>query len=209
MTTDKGRSTPARLVLRAKIVLAAAKGTTNQDIADALGTGRKTVSLWRRRFADDGIEAIKREAPRGAPPNLPEEKVKEIIEKTLKSTPPNATHGSTRTKAKATGVSQASVGRIWWKYGIQPHRVTTFKVSNDPKFAEKLRDVVGLYMAPPDNAIVFSVNEKSQIQALDRTQPAQKSDRTCRSRRRRGASGVRREIFGKPFCTNRARRTLN
>ena len=168
---SRGRSTPARLVLRAQIILCAANGDTNQDIADGLGTGRKTVSLWRRRFADRRLEGIVPDAPRGAPPSLPPEKVEEILQLTLTTTPPNATHWSTRTMAKAAGVSQASVGRIWRRHEIQPHRVATFKVSTDPQFAEKLRDVVGLYMHPPENAIVFSVDEKSQIQALDRTQP--------------------------------------
>jgi transposase len=168
---SRGRSTPLRLVLRAKIVLAAARGARNRDIADTLGTGRKTVNLWRRRFAEGGIDAIARDLPRGAPESLPQPKVQEILEKTVSGPPEGATHWSTRTMAEATGVSAASVGRIWRAKGLQPHRTKHFKVSNDPHFAEKLRDVVGLYLSPPENALVFSVDEKSQIQALDRTQP--------------------------------------
>lgn len=168
---SRGRSTQARLVLRAKIVLQAASGKTNQEIADELSTGRKTVSLWRQRFVTRGIAGIERDAPRGAPPSLPPEKVQEVLRLTPTTKPEGATHWSIRTMAKVAGVSPASVNRIWRSNDVQPHRVKTFKVSNDPNFAEKLRDVVGLYMNPPDNAIVLSVDEKSQIQALDRTQP--------------------------------------
>ncbi|MEL6228073.1 MAG: IS630 family transposase [Pseudomonadota bacterium] len=168
---SRGRTTPARLVIRAKIVLRAADGLTSQAIAEDLDIGRKTVNLWRHRFAKAGIDGIIKDAPRGAPPSLPPEKVREVLEKTVGERPMNATHWSARTMAQVTGISHASVQRIWRKYGLKPHQTRTFKVSNDPKFEEKLRDVVGLYMSPPDNAIVFSVDEKSQIQALDRTQP--------------------------------------
>lgn len=168
---SRGRTTPARLVVRAKIVLRAADGMTSQAIAGELKIGRKTVNLWRHRFAEAGIEGIIKDAPRGAPPSLPAEKVHEILEKTVGERPADATHWSARTMAAAVGVSHSSVQRIWRKHGLKPHQTRTFKVSNDPNFEEKLRDVVGLYMSPPDNAIVFSVDEKSQIQALDRTQP--------------------------------------
>ena len=168
---SRGRTTPARLVLRAKLVLAAADGKTSQAIADELGTTRKTVILWRRRYADRRIAGILKDEPRGAPASLSIDKVQEVLTKTLKETPPDATHWSARAMAKATDISHSSVLRIWRENGLKPHQVRTFRVSNDPNFEEKLRDVVGLYMSPPDNAIVLSVDEKSQIQALDRTQP--------------------------------------
>lgn len=168
---SRGRSTPARLVLRAKIVLLAATGAMNKEIACQLQTSRKTVSLWRVRFARQGLSGIERDAPRpGRKPRIPAKVVQEILRKTTQETPAHATHWSVRTMAGEVGVSKATVQRIWSANGLQPHRIKTFKVSNDPQFAEKLLDVVGLYLNPPEHAIVFCADEKSQIQALDRTQ---------------------------------------
>jgi len=169
----RGRSTPARLVLRAKIVLQAAKGRQNKEIAEDLGTLQKTVGLWRNRFAKLRIAGIEKDAPgRGRPKTIGAKKVADIVRITTQETPPNATQWSTRDMAKASEVSASTVRRIWREHGLKPHLVRGFKVSRDPEFAEKLGDVVGLYLNPPANAIVLSCDEKSQIQALDRTQPS-------------------------------------
>ncbi len=168
---SRGRSTPARLVMRAKIVLSAADGMQNKDIAVELETSRKTVGLWRARFAAERLAGIEQDAPRGG--RMPTVRAKfeaEIIRKTTQETPANATHWSTRTMAKVVGCKQSMVSRVWRDNGLKPHLVKTFKVSNDPRFSEKLVDVVGLYLNPPEHALVLSVDEKSQIQALDRTQ---------------------------------------
>jgi transposase len=167
----RGRSTPARLVLRARIVLAAAQGRENKDIAADLGCRRKTVGLWRNRFAVAGLGGIEKDAPRGGrPASVREQKEAEIIRQTTRQTPPHATQWSTRSMAAAVEVSETTVRRVWRDNGLQPHRTKGFKVSNDPRFVEKLVDVVGLYLDPPEHALVLSVDEKSQIQALDRTQ---------------------------------------
>jgi transposase len=158
-------------VLRAKIVLAAAEGRENKQIAKELGCTRRTVGTWRNRFAEAGLAAIEKDAPRGGRrPRVRAESEAEIIRKTTQETPTDATHWSTRTMARAVGVSKDTVGRVWRDNGLKPHLAKTFKVSNDPRFAEKLVDVVGLYLNPPEHALVLSVDEKSQIQALDRTQ---------------------------------------
>lgn len=168
---SRGRSTPARQVLRAKIVLLAAAGLMNMEIAKQLGTAKKTVSLWRTRFAEQRLAGIERDAPRpGRKPTLGQAVVRKILIKTTQEIPAGATHWSTRTLAKEVGVSRSTVQRVWSANGLKPHLVRTFKVSNDPRFAEKLVDVVGLYLNPPEHAIVLCVDEKSQIQALDRTQ---------------------------------------
>jgi transposase len=168
----RGRSVSVRLALRARIILLAANGLENQVIAQQVGTGRDTVALWRKRFAATGIAGIVKDAPgRGRKATLSRQKVQEILRKTTQEKPPQGTHWSTRTLAQATGVSPATIGRIWRKNGLKPHRVRQFKLSNDPQFAEKLEDIVGLYLNPPEHALVFSADEKSQIQALDRTQP--------------------------------------
>src|ERR1700674_423301 len=168
---SRGRSTPTRLVLRARIVLAAATGTMNQDIAIQCGTSKKTVSLWRNRFVELRLAGIENDARRpGRTPAIPSSTVEAILRNTTQEKPVAATHWSTRTMAKAVGVSKATVSRIWRANGLKPHLSKTFKVSNDPRFAEKLRDVVGLYLNPPEHALVLSCDEKSQIQALDRTQ---------------------------------------
>ncbi len=166
------RKSPQRLVLRAQIVLKAAAGTANHRIAGELNTSRPTVLLWRRRFEAGGTVALTVDAPgRGRKVRISPEKVKQIVEATLHQKPTAATHWSTRTMARAQGVSQTMVQRIWDAHGLQPHRTRTFKLSRDPRFVEKLTDVVGLYLNPPDKALVLCVDEKSQIQALDRTQP--------------------------------------
>jgi transposase len=168
----RGRSTPARLVLRAKIVLLAAEGVESQRIAAELGTSRPTVRLWRGRFFESRIAGIEKDATRpGRPRTDRPELEKKILEKTTQTTPENATHWSTRTLAAELGIDHVLVHRVWTAHGLQPHRVRTFKLSNDPDFAKKVVDVVGLYLNPPEHALVFSVDEKSQIQALDRTQP--------------------------------------
>jgi transposase len=167
----RGRSTPARLVLRAKIVLAAADGRQNKDIAAQLGCLRKTVGTWRTRFVNERLAGIEHDAPRGGrTPVVRGAMEAEIIRKTTLETPPHATQWSTRSLAKALGVSKDTVQRVWHDNGLKPHRTKGFKVSNDPRFAEKLVDIVGLYLDPPEHALVLSCDEKSQIQALDRTQ---------------------------------------
>ena len=169
---SRGRSTPARLVLRAKIVLLAAKSKQNKDIASELGVDRSIVGRWRLRFAQHGLAGIEKDAPRGGrKPTKRNKLARLIIKKTTKETPPNATHWSTRSLAKKLGASQSMVHRVWKANGLKPHLARTFKVSNDPHFVEKLIDVVGLYLDPPEHALVLCADEKSQIQALDRTQP--------------------------------------
>ena len=167
-----GRRTPARLVLRAKIILLAAEGTENQQIAERLDTSRQTVGLWRQRYVELGRAGIEKDAPRGGRPSDARQAVeRQIIETTTQKKPRKATHWSTRTLAKKLGVSRAMVHRVWQANGLKPHLYRTFKLSKDPDFESKLIDVVGLYLNPPEKAMVFSVDEKSQIQALDRTQP--------------------------------------
>ncbi len=161
-----------RVVLRSKIVLQAIKGVANQVIATALGVGRPTVLLWRQRFAASGPSALLRDRPRGrGKPRLSAETVEGVVEATLQTKPPAATHWSVRTMAQARSISPASVQRIWAAHRLKPHLVRTFKVSRDPQFVAKVRDIVGLYLNPPEHALVLCVDEKSQIQALDRTQP--------------------------------------
>jgi transposase len=168
----RGRSLPLRLVQRAQIIMMAADGIPNQDIARRLDISRPTVQLWRERFLALRLAGLEKDAPRpGRIPSIPESKVRAVVEATLHSTPPAATHWSTRSMAKAQGLSEATVRRIWKRHGLKPHLTRTFKLSRDKKFIEKLYDVVGLYLNPPDKALVLCVDEKSQIQALDRTQP--------------------------------------
>lgn len=167
----QGRSTEARLVLRAKIVLAAADGATNKQIATDLDTDTHTVARWRNRFATERLAGIQQDAPRGGRPPVERQSLAaEIIRKTTQETPPNATHWSTRSLARALGTNAMTVQRVWKANGLKPHLTKSFKVSNDPKFVEKLIDVVGLYLNPPEHALVLSCDEKSQIQALDRSQ---------------------------------------
>ena len=165
--------TPQSVALRARIVLMAEQGESNSEIARRLGVSRPTVILWRRRFAEGGPQALTEIRPgRGRKPTISAEKIAEIVRATTQSRPPGQTHWSCRSMARAQGVSPATVQRIWDAHGLKPHRVRTFKLSNDPRFTEKLTDVVGLYLNPPEKAIVLCVDEKSQIQALDRTQPS-------------------------------------
>jgi transposase len=167
----RGRSTPARLVLRAKIVLLAAQGQRNDEIAARLSCTRRTVGTWRQRFLQAGIPGIEKDAPRpGRQPAVRLQVAAKILKKTTQEKPGAATHWSTRTMADAVGVSHSTVQRIWKANGLKPHVARTFKVSKDPRFAEKVIDVVGLYLNPPEHALVLSVDEKSRIQALDRTQ---------------------------------------
>jgi len=169
---SRGRSTAVRLVQRSKVVLLAAEGMQNIQIADQVGADRRSVGLWRHRFAHKGIAGIQKDAPRsGRKPKKREDAVRRIVKKTTQEKPKNATHWSIRTLARELGESPTLVHRVWRANRLKPHLVKMFKVSNDKHFLEKLQDVVGLYMNPPENALVFSVDEKSQIQALDRTQP--------------------------------------
>jgi transposase len=168
----RARSTPQRIALRARICLLASEGMANHAVAKKLQTSRPTVMLWRKRFEQQGVLGLSEEAPKGpSKRRLSSEKIHEIVQATLHTKPVGATHWSVRTMAKAQGVSPATVARIWEGHGLQPHRVRTFKLSRDKRFVEKLTDVVGLYLNPPDKALVLCVDEKSQIQALDRTQP--------------------------------------
>lgn len=168
----QAHSTPRQWALRARIILLAAAGVSNSEIARRLDVSRPTVLDWRQRFEQERLDGLTWVRPgRGRKRSISAEKVRQIVHATQHSKPPNATHWSCRTMARAQGVSAATVQRIWNAHGLQPHRVKTFKVSRDPRFVEKLTDVVGLYLNPPDKALVLCVDEKSQIQALQRTQP--------------------------------------
>ena len=163
--------TSQALALRARIILASAAGESDVAIARQLRTTRETVGKWRRRFLKVGCDGLLDEARPGAPRRISDDDVERVITQTLESTPTDATHWSTRSMAKACGLSPSAVGRIWRAFALQPHRTETFKLSSDPLFIDKVRDVVGLYLHPPERAVVLCVDEKSQIQALDRTQP--------------------------------------
>jgi transposase len=164
--------TPKRLVERCRIVLLAAQGQENIQIAASLGFSRHKVARWRDRFHESGLAGIENDEPgRGRKPVYGEEMSKLIVDRTLRSKPPLATHWSRRTLAKTLDIGPTTVGKVWRAHGLKPHLARTFKVSNDPRFEEKLEDVVGLYLSPPEHAIVLCCDEKSQIQALDRTQP--------------------------------------
>lgn len=171
-TWAQGRRVPFRLVQRARIVQLAADGVSNQGIARTLTISRPTVQLWRERFLALRLAGLEKDAPRpGRLPRIPERKVRAVVEATRHTTPPAATHWSTRSMAKAQGLSEATVRRIWRRHHLKPHLIRTFKLSRDKQFVEKLYDVVGLYLNPPDKSLVLCVDEKSQVQALDRTQP--------------------------------------
>ena len=165
----RSKTASVRLAQRARIVLLAAQGMQNKDIADALGVGRVQVGRWRDRYAEAGLQGIERDLPRGAPPVKVD--VGRLVELTTQTKPVAATHWSTRKMAAELGVSASTVMRHWQANGLKPHVVRGFKVSRDPKFVEKLEDIVGLYMSPPEHALVLCCDEKSQVQALDRTQP--------------------------------------
>jgi transposase len=168
---SRGKRTAARLVLRAKIVLLASEVKENLEIAKIVGTSRHTVSLWRKRFADKGLSGIEKDAPRGGrKPRKTNQASRRIVERTLQGPPANATHWSVRTLAKELEVDPMMVHRVWKANCLKPHKVKTFKISNDSNFIEKVLDITGLYLNPPERALVLTADEKSQIQALDRTQ---------------------------------------
>ncbi len=165
------RSMPHALVRRAKIVLLSDGGLTNQEIAERVGLSGASVGKWRRRFCEQGLMGLYDELRPGGPRSVSDEEISSLIYKTLKKKPKNATHWTCRAMADETGLSKSTVQRVWRAFGLQPHRQKHFKLSNDPFFVEKVRDIVGLYLNPPDNAMVLCIDEKSQIQALERTQP--------------------------------------
>src|SRR4051794_34184592 len=156
---------------RAQIILCAAEGLTNLAIAERLGVTRLSVALWRRRFAETRLDGLSDEPRPGAPRRIGDDKIADVVTTTLETLPKDATQWSTRSMAKASGVSVSTVHRIWRAFSLQPHRSETFKLSTDPLFVEKVRDIVGLYLDPPERALVLCVDEKTQIQVLDRTQP--------------------------------------
>lgn len=171
-TMSRSRALEGRLVLRARIVLLAAAGLSNRCIGEELGIDYKTAMRWRNRFGKEGFQGIEQErAGRGRKPRIQPETVLEVIEKTLQAKPADATHWSLRRMANVSGLSKSTVHRIWQSRGLKPHLCEAFKLSKDPDFEAKLVDVVGLYLDPPEHAIVLSADEKSQIQALDRSQP--------------------------------------
>ncbi len=170
MMARRPKSTQA-LALRAKIILHCHDGMLNRDVAAKLGITAATVCKWRERFRLHRIEGLIDEPRPGAPRTISDAKVEEVVTTTLESMPGNATHWSTRLMAEKSGLSQTSIVRIWHSFGLQPHRVENFKLSKDPQFVEKVRDIVGLYLDPPEHAVVLCVDEKSQVQALNRTQP--------------------------------------
>src|SRR5258708_4248026 len=169
---SRGRSLPVRQVERARIILLSAAGKQDLEIAAEIGISNQKAARWRKRFLELGPPGLEKDAPRpGRTPSISKTTVERVIELTTLEKPHNATHWSTRTMAVAVDISEASVRRIWRAHGLKPHLIDTFKVSKDPKFAEKLQAVVGLYVNPPEHALVLCCDEKSQIQALDRTQP--------------------------------------
>ena len=165
------RSLPYGLVTRARIIIMAAEGATNKAIAEKIGYSSQSVGLWRRRFLEQGIPGLHDELRPGRPRSISDEQVSELVRKTLQTKPKGRTHWTTRSMAGETQISRPTVQRIWNAFGLQPHRQRHFKISTDSFFVEKVRDIVGLYLNPPDKAMVLCVDEKSQIQALDRTQP--------------------------------------
>jgi transposase len=165
------RKTAQALAMRARIVLACATGEQNKDVAACLRVDPNTVTKWRRRFVEQRMEGLRDEPRPGTPRTIEDSRIEAVIVRTLESLPPAATHWSSRSMARACGLSVSTVQRIWRAFGLQPHRLETFKLSTDPDFVAKVRDVVGLYVSPPAHAVVLCVDEKSQIQALDRSQP--------------------------------------
>ncbi len=168
---SRRRTTAQGLALRARIVLECARGQPNKSVAQQLGVMQATVGKWRRRFVDKRLDGLLDEPRPGAPRKISDNDVERVIVTTLESTPRDATHWSVRSMAEATGMTPAAIHRIWKAFALQPHRTETFKLSKDPLFIDKVRDIVGLYLNPPDKALVLCVDEKSQVQALDRTQP--------------------------------------
>jgi transposase len=166
------RQMPAAEQTRARIILLSTEGLTGKEIGKRTGVTAQTVGKWRARFEADGINGLTDSPRSGRPRTISDEKVAEVIEKTLQTKPTNSTHWSTTLMAEETGLNAMAISRIWRAFGLKPHRLETFKLSTDPHFVEKVHDIVGLYMSPPDKALVLCVDEKSQIQALNRTQPA-------------------------------------
>ena len=165
------RTTAQSLALRSRIVLRCASGISNMAVAEELGVTDQTVCKWRGRFVKKGVAGLLDEPRSGVPRKITDDQVEAVIVRTLESTPRDATHWSTRSMAAASGLSQPTINRIWRAFGLQPHRTDTFKLSRDPQLVEKVRDIVGLYLNPPERALVLCADEKIQIHALDRTQP--------------------------------------
>ena len=168
----RSRSLPHALVVRAKVILMASEGMKSIDIAEKVGLSRVSVGKWRTRFAEGGLNGLYEELRPGRPRQIEEERIAVLITKTLRSTPRGQTHWSCRTMSESVGLSKSTVQRVWNAFGVQPHRQRHFKLSNDPFFVEKVRDIVGLYLHPPQHAMVLCVDEKSQCQALERSQPS-------------------------------------
>jgi len=168
---SRSRSLPHALVIRARVVLLAAEGKPNKEIAAKVGLSQQSVCLWRQRFLRNGVQGLHDELKAGRPRSISDEQVAVLVRKTLRTAPKDGTHWTIRGIAKETRLSHPTVHRIWQAFGLQPHRQKHFKLSTDPFFVEKVRDIVGLYLSPPENAVVLCVDEKSQIQALERTQP--------------------------------------
>ncbi len=168
---SRRRKTSQAMATRARIVLGCSRGKTSRDVAEEIGVSDQTVCKWRKRFVERRLEGLFDEPRVGAPRRVTDRKVEEVVEKTLHTKPANATHWSSYSLAQEVGVSSSTVQRVWRAFGLQPHRSETFSLSRDPQFVDKVRDIVGLYMSPPTNALVLCVDEKSQIQALDRSQP--------------------------------------
>jgi len=171
LSWSRRRQTAQSLALRSRIVLECAAGASNQDVAAKFGVGPHMVSKWRSRFVQRRLRGLSDEYRSGAPRKITDEKVEAVVRMTIEEMPQDATHWSTRSMAREVGLAPSSIGRIWQAFGLQPHRVETFKLSTDPLLIDKVRDVVGLYLDPPERALVLCVDEKSQIQALDRSQP--------------------------------------
>jgi putative transposase len=167
----RSRTLPAGLARRARLILLAAEGLSNKAIAEKVGLSGAMVGVWRKRFRAQGLVGLYDEPRPGGPRSIQDEQVAELIRQTLQTKPPDGTHWTCRSLAQHSGLSKSTVQRVWQAFGIQPHRQKHFKLSTDPYFVEKVRDIVGLYLTPPDKALVLCVDEKSQIQALDRTQP--------------------------------------
>jgi putative transposase len=168
----RSRSLPHALVVRAKVILMASEGMKSIDIAEKIGLSRVSVGKWRTRFAEGGLNGLYEELRPGRPRQIEEERIAALITKTLRSTPRGQTQWSCRTMSESVGLSKSTVQRVWTAFGVQPHRQRQFKLSNDPFFVEKVRDIVGLYLHPPQHAMVLCVDEKSQCQALERSQPS-------------------------------------
>lgn len=168
---ERRPKTGQALAMRSRIILACAEGSSNAEVATQVGVIRQTVGRWRSRFLNKRLDGLLDEPRPGVPRKITDEAIERMITRTLETTPKDATHWSTRSMAKACGMSQTTVGEIWRAFGLKPHRSETFKLSKDPLFIEKVRDIVGLYLNPPDKALVLCADEKSQVQALDRTQP--------------------------------------